>query len=68
MRVAARENMSPDQYRTKRPRTFIGTPSGVADLLRRYADLGVTQFMVLFPWQEERESMKLFADEVIPKV
>ncbi|MSQ09034.1 MAG: LLM class flavin-dependent oxidoreductase [Dehalococcoidia bacterium] len=67
-RVAARENMSPDQYRAKRARTFIGTPAGVVELLKRYTDLGVTQFMTVFPWQEERESMRLFADEVIPKV
>jgi F420-dependent oxidoreductase-like protein len=67
-RVAARENMTPEQYRVKRPRTFIGTPAGVVDLLRRYTDLGVTQFMTVFPWQEERESMRLFGDEVVAKV
>ena len=60
--------MTPDEFRAKRPRTFIGTPAGVVDLLKRYADLGVTQFMTGFPWQEERESMRLFADEVVAKV
>jgi alkanesulfonate monooxygenase SsuD/methylene tetrahydromethanopterin reductase-like flavin-dependent oxidoreductase (luciferase family) len=67
-RVAARENMTPDEFRAKRPRTFIGTPAGVVDLLKRYTDLGVTQFMTCFPWQEEPESMRLFADGVVAKV
>jgi len=67
-RVASREGLVPAAYRAKRARAFIGTPEGAVDLLRRYADLGVTQFMTVFPFGEELRSMRLFAERVIPRV
>ncbi len=67
-RVAERDGMSIDEWRSKRSRAFIGTTAQARDFLRRYTDLGVTQFMVVFPYQEEAESIKLFADDVIGRV
>ncbi len=67
-RVAEREGLTPDEYRARRARAYIGDTAGAVDLLKRYTELGVTQFMVVFPFMEEKESMRLFADEVIPKV
>ena len=67
-RVAQRDGMSPDEWRLKRSRAFVGTTSQARDLLQRYTDLGVTQFMVVFPFHEETESIKLFADDVIGRV
>ena len=67
-RVAQRDGMSPDESRLKRSRAFVGTTSQARDLLQRYTDLGVTQFMVVFPFHEETESIKLFADDVIGRV
>ena len=55
-------------HRAKRSRAFVGTPEGAVELIRRYADLGVTQFMTVFPFGEELRSMRLFADRVIPRV
>ena len=67
-RVARRDGMSPDEYRSKRTRAFIGTTGEAQDFLKRYTELGVTQFMVVFPYQEEAESIKLLADGVIGRV
>ena len=63
-RVAKRDGMSAEEWRARRSRAFVGTSADAVSHLRRYTDLGVTQFMVVFPFQEEVESLKLFADEV----
>ncbi len=67
-RVARAGDMSPDEYRQKRARAFIGTVNGAVDLVRQYADLGVTQIMAVFPFGEEKRSMDAFAASVIPRV
>lgn len=67
-RVARADGMSPDEYRQKRARAFIGTASGAVDLVRQYAELGVTQIMTVFPFGEEQRSMDVFAESVIPRV
>jgi alkanesulfonate monooxygenase SsuD/methylene tetrahydromethanopterin reductase-like flavin-dependent oxidoreductase (luciferase family) len=67
-RVARRDGLSPEQWRERRSRAFIGTSAEAASHLKRYTDLGVTQFMIVFPFREEAESIKLFADEVGGKV
>ena len=67
-RVAANDGMTADQYRQKRARAFIGTADGAVELIRRYAGLGVAQFMSVFPFGEELRSMRIFADRVIPRV
>jgi alkanesulfonate monooxygenase SsuD/methylene tetrahydromethanopterin reductase-like flavin-dependent oxidoreductase (luciferase family) len=67
-RVARRDGMLPDEWRSKRSRAFIGTAGEARDFLKRYTELGVTQFMVVFPYQEEAESIKLLADGVIGRV
>jgi F420-dependent oxidoreductase-like protein len=67
-RVAKRDGMSPEEWREKRARAFVGTSAQAADFLKRYTGLGVTQFMIVFPFREEAESLKLFSDEVAGKV
>lgn len=67
-RVAERDGMSSDEWREKRARAFVGTTAQATDFLKRYTELGVTQFMIVFPFKEESESIKLFADEVGPRV
>lgn len=67
-RVAEQDGMAVDEWRAKRSRSFIGTAAEGRELLKQYTDLGVTQFMVVFPYKEESESIKLFADEVIGRV
>ena len=67
-RVAAADGMSPDEYREKRARAFIGTAAGAVELINRYAEIGVTQIQTTFPFGEEIRSMKIFAEEIIPRV
>ena len=67
-RVAAQEGLTADQYRQRRARAFVGPAHALADLLRQYVDLGVTQFMTLFPFGEELRSMRLMANYMIPHV
>ena len=67
-RVAQRDGMSTEEWRSKRTRAFIGTTADARDFLKRYTELGVTQFMVVFPYEEEAESIKLLADDVIGRV
>lgn len=47
-------------------RGFIGTPEEVAESLRPFVDLGVEQFMLVFPYGHETESVKLIAERVMP--
>lgn len=67
-RVADRDGMTTDEWRTKRSRAFVGTTAELRDFLQQYTELGVTQFMVVFPYREESESIKLFADEIVNRV
>jgi alkanesulfonate monooxygenase SsuD/methylene tetrahydromethanopterin reductase-like flavin-dependent oxidoreductase (luciferase family) len=67
-RVAREDGMTPGEYRQKRTRAYIGTADGAVDLIRQYADLGVTQIMTAFPYKDEMRSMDLFAESVIPRL
>lgn len=67
-RVSERDGLSPDEWRAKRSRAFVGPIGDARDHMKRYVDLGVTQFMIVFPYTEEPELIKLFADEVIGRV
>ena len=67
-RAAKSDGLSVDEYRARRTRAFIGTTPQAIDFLKRYTDLGVSQFQCVFPYGEELDSMKIFADSVIPKV
>jgi len=66
--ISRSEGLSEAEYRAKRARAFIGTADRAANLIRQYADIGVTQIMTVFPYGEELRSMRLFADRVIPKL
>ena len=67
-RVAGCEGLAVAEYRAKRSRAFVGTSEGAVALINRYADLGVTQVMTVFPFGDELRSLRLFADRVIPRV
>ena len=67
-RAAQADGLSVDEYRARRSRSFVGTATQAVDFLKRYTDLGVSQFQCVFPYGEELDSMKIFADSVIPKI
>lgn len=48
--------------------SFIGPPAKVADRIRQFLDIGVTEFHFAFcPWESCLESMRLMAEEVLPR-
>ncbi|MEX2378167.1 MAG: TIGR03560 family F420-dependent LLM class oxidoreductase [Dehalococcoidia bacterium] len=67
-RAAAHAGVTPDQFRANRGFSFIGTAAEAVDVIKQYNDAGVSQFMARFPYGEERRSMRLFADDVMPRV
>jgi len=40
----------------------------VTEYLRPFVDLGVEQFMLVFPYQREVESVQLVAEKVLPRL
>ena len=65
--IAGSKGQSVDEVRATF-RGFIGTPSEVVDFLAGFAELGVEQFMLVFPYQHEAESVELIGKEVLPKL
>ena len=64
--LAARANITPDEWRARRRGHPVGTPDRVADALRAYAKLGVTYVIPVFPYGYDRECLRVFAEQVIP--
>jgi F420-dependent oxidoreductase-like protein len=58
---------SPENVRASY-RGFIGTPPQVAEFLQQFVDMGVEQFMFVFPYRHEAHSVRLMADYVLPKL
>src|SRR5579859_4038816 len=48
--LAARAKIAPDEWLARRKGHPVGTPEQVAETLRRYADLGVTYVIPVFPY------------------
>ncbi|MEM0118078.1 MAG: TIGR03560 family F420-dependent LLM class oxidoreductase [Conexivisphaerales archaeon] len=49
-------------------RNGVGTPQEVAEFLNQYVDLGISHFFVYIEDSLNLETMRLFAEEVIPRV
>ncbi len=50
-------------------RTLIGTPEECVQRLKRYCEVGITQFIVKFiPFTREEESIRLCSEKVIPQI
>ncbi|MEE9592194.1 MAG: LLM class F420-dependent oxidoreductase [Thermoplasmata archaeon] len=62
---AKRVQQSPEEYGA---RTMIGDPEGIAGLLGRFLDVGVTYFVVYFPDAWEIEPLERFSREVMPRI
>jgi len=45
---------------------FLGTPEQCIDQLKAYTRLGVSQFMLMFPYGHELEGVRLVAEQVMP--
>jgi len=64
---ADKAGQSVDEFRAKRPQVFIGTPPEVVKQMTAFVDLGVTQFMLMFPFEHELDMLQLVAERVLPQ-
>jgi F420-dependent oxidoreductase-like protein len=65
--IAKFRGQSPDEVRANF-RGFMGTPDGVTEYLRPFVDAGVEQFMLVFPFGHEADSVRLLAEKVLPEL
>ena len=65
--IARDRGVSVDELRSSY-RGVIGTPDQVAEYLTPFVDMGAEQFMLVFPYQREAESVQLVADQVLPRL
>ena len=63
--MADKSGRSADEERS-RYRGAVGVPEEVAEVFKQYVDLGVEQFMLVFPFGHEAESVKLLAERAMP--
>ena len=64
--MADKSGRSADEERS-RYRGAVGVPEEVAEVFKQYVDLGVEQFMLVFPFGHEAESVKLLAERAMPR-
>jgi F420-dependent oxidoreductase-like protein len=67
-RAAAFEGISKAEFTSKNTNTFIGTTAGAVDAVKRYQDAGVREMITRFPYGDETKSIRLVAEEVMPRV
>ena len=63
---AVARGISEDAYRKRVASSLWGTPEFVADRLSQYADQGVSDVILMFPYGEKREQISMFGDKVVP--
>lgn len=65
--IAKERGVSVDELRSGY-RGVIGTPDQVTEYLQEFVDAGVEQFMLVFPYGREAESVQLVAEQVLPRL
>ncbi len=63
---AASRGISEDDYRKRVASSLWGTPEIVADRLSQYADQGISEIILMFPYGEKREQIDMFGEHVQP--
>lgn len=64
--LAARANTDRATFLERRAGSAIGTPEEVVARLEEFAALGVRHVQLLFPYQREREMVRLVSERVMP--
>jgi len=64
--AAAKDKLTPAEWRAARPGAVVGTPDVVATRLREYADAGIAHVNALFPYGRELAMVALIGREVLP--
>jgi len=47
---------------------LVGTPDEVVDKIDAWLDVGISSIAMFLPHESERDTLRLVADEVIPRV
>lgn len=56
------------KYLSRQPPNTVGTPDVIAEKMAEYASLGVDHFILRWPYGDEIESTRLFAEKVMKKI
>jgi F420-dependent oxidoreductase-like protein len=67
-RAAAFDGISKSEFVSKNTNTYIGTAAGAVDAVKKYQDAGVREMITRFPYGDEKKSIQLMAEEVMPRV
>ena len=67
-RSAKERKVSIEEIEKGMERTLVGTKDEIVEKLKGYKDLNLDHFIIMFPYQKELEQMKIFKEEIIPKV
>jgi len=60
--------MGPTLLQMARKAGTAGTPDRVAETLRAFQDLGFDYFIAMFPYKQDREMLRRFAEMVMPQL
>lgn len=64
--VAGQRGATVEKLKESLKSGFVGTPEQCLEQIKTYTNLGVSQFMLVFPYQRELELLRLVAKHVIP--
>lgn len=64
--IAKQRGRSVAELREALKAGFVGTPAQCVEQIKAYVDLGVNTFMLMFPYQQELDGLRLVAEHVIP--
>ena len=66
--ICERRGFTMEQLEQRMAGALHGTPEEIVEKLDAYAELGITDFIFMFPKDEEVSSMKAFDESIIPKL
>jgi len=66
--VAAKVDTTRDEWRRARPSAIVGTPDEVVERLGGFAKVGCSYFIPVFPYQRERQMLRVLAERVMPQL
>ncbi|MCG3220639.1 MAG: hypothetical protein H7641_04600 [Candidatus Heimdallarchaeota archaeon] len=49
-------------------RALVGTKEVLIEKMKEYKKLKLDHFIIMFPYQKELEQMKIFSEEILPKI
>ena len=64
--IAEKRGRSVDELRASLKAGFVGTAEQCIEQIKAYVDLGVHTFMLMFPYQQELDGLRLVAKHVMP--